>query len=87
MPPLRDNFCPLSGGFPAPPQTRPLSSSPPVPTEPLNVFYRVFRWVMLAGTVVVVMLVLRQTPPPRIESDPEAGRRVVSKIRELQKSL
>ena len=74
----------------AAPQSSP--DSPPAsqsssPDGAFKRFYRVFRWVMLAGTVVVVMLVLRQTPPPQIEADPDAGRRVESKIRELRKSI
>ena len=76
--------------YQAAPQSSP--DSPPLsetssPAGAFKRFYRVFRWLMLAGTVVVVMLVLRQTPPPQIEADPDAGRRVESKVSELQKSI
>lgn len=50
-------------------------------------FYRVFRWVVLAGTIVVVILILRQAPPPQVDVDPAAGLRLQHKMRELQNSL
>ncbi|MEE2839987.1 MAG: hypothetical protein VYC91_05600 [Acidobacteriota bacterium] len=33
-------------------------------------YYRVFRWVVLAGLGVVMVLVLSDAPPPQVESDP-----------------
>ena len=76
--------------YQAAPQFSP--DSPPVsetssPAGAFKRFYRVFRWVMLAGTVIAVMLVLRQTPPPQIDADPDARRRVESKVSELQRSI
>ena len=50
-------------------------------------FYRVFRWVVLAGAIVVVILILRQAPPPHVDVDPAAGLRLQLKMRELQNSL
>ena len=50
-------------------------------------FYRVFRWVALAGSVIVVILILRQAPPPQVEVDPDAGLRLQSKMRELARSM
>lgn len=50
-------------------------------------FYRVFRWVVLAGAIVVVILILRQAPPPQVDVDPAAGLRLQRKMGELQNSL
>ncbi len=50
-------------------------------------FYRVFRWVALAVSVIVVILILRQAPPPQVDVDPDAGRRLQSKMRELVHSM
>ena len=50
-------------------------------------FYRIFRWVALAGSVIVVILILRQTPPPQVDRDPDAVLRLQSKMRELAHSM
>jgi len=50
-------------------------------------FYRVFRWVALAGSVIVVILILRQAPAPQVDVDPDAGRRLQAKMRELAHSI
>ena len=50
-------------------------------------FYRIFRWVALAVSVIVVILILRQAPPPQVDRDPDAGRRLQSKMRELAQSI
>ncbi len=50
-------------------------------------FYRVFRWVALAGSVIVVILILRQAPPPQVDRDPHASQRLQSKMRELASSM
>ena len=49
--------------------------------------YRVFRWVVLGGSVIVVILILRQAPPPQVDVDPDAGRRLQSKMLELAYSM
>ena len=41
----------------------------------------------LAGSVIVVILILRQAPPPQVDVDPDAGRRLQSKMRELAHSM
>ena len=50
-------------------------------------FYRVFRWVALAVSVIVVILILRQATPPQVDVDPDAGRRLQSKMVELAQSM
>lgn len=49
-------------------------------------FYRVFRWVVLAGALLVFVLILRKAPPPRIEMDPQAQERMEFKIRQLRQA-
>ncbi len=49
-------------------------------------FYRVFRWVVLAGLVLVILLILRRAPPPRIHADPAAKERLQAKLEELQRA-
>ena len=53
----------------------------------LRRFYRVFRWVALAVSLIVVILILRQASPPQVDVDPDAGRRLQSKMRELAHSM
>ena len=67
---------------------------PPVPPTPsgagpgaLGRFYRVFRWVVLAGVVVLVVLVLVDAAPPQVDTNPDAGRSIQVKMRDLQTSL
>ena len=55
--------------------------------EKLKNFYRVFRWVALAGSVIVVILILRQASPPQVDVDPDAGRRLQSKMGEVAHSM
>ena len=50
-------------------------------------FYRVFRWVALAVSVIVVILILRQASPPSVDVDPDAGLRLQSKMRKLASSI
>ncbi len=50
-------------------------------------FYRIFRWVALAVSVIVVILILRQATPPQVDVVPDSGRRLQSKMRELGKSI
>jgi hypothetical protein len=46
--------------------------------------YRVLRWVAFAGTVVTLVLILRNSPPPVVETSPDAGLRAETKIVEFQ---
>ncbi len=42
---------------------------------------------VLAGSVIVVILILRQAAPPQVEVDPDASLRLQSKMRELAHSM
>ncbi len=48
--------------------------------------YRVVRWVVLAGLIAVLFLMLRQRPAPEISPDPEAPRRVEAKLNEAARA-
>lgn len=49
-------------------------------------FYRVFRWVVLGGMVLVIVLILRRAPPPSVATDPGAKERLQAKLQELQRA-
>ncbi|MFQ5723635.1 MAG: hypothetical protein ACE5G6_04015, partial [Terriglobia bacterium] len=49
-------------------------------------FYRIFRWGVLAGAVLVFVLILKQAPPPSIASDPQASVRVERKLQRLRQA-
>lgn len=55
-----------------------------VQPSPFRRAYRIFRWVALAGTLVTVALILRNSPPPDIQTSPDAGLRAETKIGEFQ---
>jgi hypothetical protein len=46
--------------------------------------YRVFRWVALGGTLIVLALILRQSSPPTLQTEPGAALRAQAKVREFQ---
>lgn len=52
--------------------------------EKAKAFYRWFRWVALAVTLILLLLILRQSPPPYVQSDPQAAERVNWKIHQLE---
>ncbi len=55
--------------------------------SPLRKFYRVFRWVSLVGLIIVISLILKTSPPPRIEVTADAVQHAEAKIQELQSSI
>ncbi len=50
---------------------------------PFRRFYRVFRWVLLAGLGTVLILILWTSPPPKVARDPEAPRRLEKKLQQF----
>lgn len=48
--------------------------------------YRVFRWVVLAGLVTGIALILHASMPPEIEISADATRRAATKVQEFQAS-
>jgi hypothetical protein len=63
------------------------SATPPPRLSPLRRFYRIFRWLALAGLILVVYLLLRTSPPPQIEATRESAKRAEMKIAEFRTSL
>ena len=78
-------FARYSSGSENPPLGEALEPGPPWGT--FRRFYRVFRWVALAVSLIIVILILRQAPPPQVDRDPDAGRRLQSKMRKLAHSM
>jgi hypothetical protein len=73
---------PVIPGHASPPR---LSDPPAQPTAgPFRRTYRVLRWVVLAGLILVLFLILRPSSPPDIKVAPEAAERAQAKVEEFQ---
>lgn len=59
------------------------------PTTPglLSRVFRILQWISLTFSVGVLLLILRQTPPLPIQTDPQTADRVVEKMAELQRAV
>ncbi len=55
--------------------------------RPVRRFFRIFRWIVLIGLVVVLFLLFRTSTPPQIVVSPESARRAETKIQEFRSSL
>lgn len=53
----------------------------------LRRFIRIFRWVLLAGSLLAVGLLFRTPPPPQIAATRESARRAAMKLAEFRTSL
>lgn len=71
---------------PLPPMA-PTPSPGEVGPSTLGRFYRVLRWVVLVGIVVLVVLVLADAPPPQVDTQADAGRAIQVKMMDLQTSM
>jgi hypothetical protein len=49
--------------------------------------FRLFRWLVFAAAVTVLVLILRPSPPPRITVAPEAATESEAKVREFQAAM
>jgi hypothetical protein len=58
----------------------------PAQAGPFRRFYRIFRWVALIATIMVIALVLHASPPPDILTSPRAIRKAEAKVRQFQSS-
>jgi hypothetical protein len=76
-----------SGAESLPPKVMPH----PSPVQPAIVrfrrFYRIFRWICLAGTIFVLFLMLHPSSPPQVEASPAAAKSAEAKIEEFQSSI
>jgi hypothetical protein len=52
----------------------------------LRGFYRIFRWISLIGIIVVIALILRNSPPPEVAYTPETIIRAEAKVQAFQAS-
>jgi hypothetical protein len=55
--------------------------------ESVGKVYRVLRWVILAGLLLVLLLLMRKADPPQVQSDAQAPARVENKMVELQQAV
>lgn len=49
--------------------------------------YRIVSWLSLVSTVVIILLILRQSPTPSIHADPQVADRVAEKMAQLQTAM
>jgi len=50
-------------------------------------FYRVFRWASLITVLTVAILILKDSPPPDVDSHPYAVQQAENKVREFQSTI
>jgi hypothetical protein len=50
-------------------------------------FYRVFRWASLIMVLTVAILILKDSPPPDVDSYPYAAQQAENKVREFQSTI
>ncbi len=55
--------------------------------QSLGKFYRVFRWFVLAGALIVLLLILNAAAPPEVSTDAGAAQRVEFKIYQLESAV
>ena len=55
--------------------------------ESFKKFYKVLRWVVLVGMILVILLVMKTADPPEVQSDPQAAERVEQKLQEAQQAV
>jgi hypothetical protein len=55
--------------------------------ERVGKVYRVLRWVILAGLLLVLFLLMRKADPPQVRADAQAAVRVETKMAELQQAV
>ncbi|MDP3597430.1 MAG: hypothetical protein Q8S75_10595, partial [Nitrospirota bacterium] len=53
----------------------------------LSRVFRILPWISLTFSVGILLLILRQTPPLQIHTDPQAAERVAEKMAQLQMAL
>jgi len=69
-----------------PPEAEAVEEEKPKP-GPIRRFFRVFRWVALAVSLVVLFLLLRPATPPPVRTDPQAAARVQEKVEQVERDM
>lgn len=63
------------------------TTTQPATTGFLSRVFRILPWISLTLTVSILLLILRQTPPLPIKTDPDAANRVAEKMAQLQTAV
>jgi hypothetical protein len=56
-------------------------------TSPWKLIFRIVRWSTYAAAVVTLILVLHKTPPPPVETSPQAAARAEQKFEEVERAV
>ncbi len=57
------------------------------PASPWKLIFRIIRWTTYATLIATILLVAHKTPPPRVETSPQAAARAEEKIQEVAKAV
>ena len=55
-------------------------------TGPWSVLFRIVRWITYAAAILTLILVLRKTPPPPVETNPQAAARAEEKVERAERA-
>ena len=56
-------------------------------TSPWSVIFRIVRWSAYVGVILTLILVLRKTPPPPVETSPQAAARAEQKFEQVDRAV
>jgi hypothetical protein len=56
-------------------------------TGPWSVLFRIVRWITYAAAILTLILVLRKTPPPPVETNPQAAARAEQKFEQVDRAV
>ena len=56
-------------------------------TSPWRVIFRIVRWCTYAGVILTLILVLHKTPPPPVETSPQAAARAEQKVEAAERTV
>lgn len=75
--------------MPAPPAGGQLTSQPPPPKplSPWRLAFRVVRWSTYVAAAITLVLMLHTTPPPAVQTSPQAAARVEQKMEQVQQAV
>lgn len=52
-----------------------------------SVVFRIVRWIIYVGVILTLILVLRKTPPPPVETNPQAAARAEQKFEQVERAV
>jgi hypothetical protein len=59
----------------------------PAKTVPWRMIFRIIRWTTYISAAITIAMVLHKTPPPAVETNPQAAARVEQKFEEVQQAV